>query len=408
MNIRVLKLAAHAGAVLLSTVTAGAALAQPAIGPPVFAGIFGSRNLTVENPNNPGTNYTVVHHSGNDNTNGAVDALEYDSGRGWGFEVLDPGNTGLGGFARFGPFDDSTNGRGEFDDNLIDQIYDSFIGMKGHPMTCMVGNPAGITDMNQPCSPTIPASGGVFRIDVPNGQYRFVGAFGEADNPHAHRVLVEDGGSGPPADGIGNHVVLVHNHDQAQWDLSQLDEGGDGVFAAVGFLDKQPPAPQGTGNVPILLNMDANGMPAGGDGTGPMDSPVLTVTEGYIRVHLLQGNSNDGPGGTRDANGTDIVLFEAYPVGGEFTPGDVNGDSMVDILDYEIIRDNFRNTGVSLSEGDLNFDRTVDFQDFIIWRDAFNAAPAPVPEPGALAICGLGFMCLTTRRWRIARRRGIA
>jgi hypothetical protein len=56
--------------------------------------------------------------------------------------------------------------------------------------------------------------------------------------------------------------------------------------------------------------MDENGLPADG---GP-SSPLLNVTEGYVRVHMLQGNSNDGIGGGRDANGTDVVLFEAYQV----------------------------------------------------------------------------------------------
>jgi hypothetical protein len=270
----------------------------------------------------------------------------------------------------------------------------------------MVGNPPGITDINQPCSPTIPASGGVFRIDVPNGQYRFVGVFGEADNHHAHRVLVENGGSGAPADGIGGHVVLVSNHDEAQFNIgmTQSEPGtGDGVFAAVGFLDKTPPAPQGTTAFPVFVNYDANGLPSGGDGTGPLESPVLVVTEGHIRVHLLQGNSNDGPGGGRDPNGADIVLFEAYPVGGEFTPGDVNGDGNVDLIDFGVIRDNYRNTGASLADGDLNFDRTVDAKDFRIWKNAFNAAPAAVPEPGSLALLlsAAALLCVRSRRRRV-------
>jgi hypothetical protein len=154
--------------------------------------------------------------------------------------------------------------------------------------------------------------------------------------------------------------------------------------------------------------MDADGLPSGGDGTGPADSPVLSVTQGHIRLLLLQGNSNDGPGGPRDPNGGDVVLFEAYPVGGEFVVGDVNGDGNVDIFDFEIIRDNFRNTGVSIAQGDLNFDRVVDFRDFIIWRDAFNAPPAPAPEPGTLSICALALVFLTTGRERMARRRRIA
>ena len=56
----------------------------------------------------------------------------------------------------------------------------------------------------------------------------------------------------------------------------------------------------------------------------PPESPTLTVDQGYVRFHLLQGNSNNGPGGKnfnpdtgegdRDANGTDIVLLELWKV----------------------------------------------------------------------------------------------
>ena len=44
------------------------------------------------------------------------------------------------------------------------------------------------------------------------------------------------------------------------------------------------------------------------------NSPVLEVTQGYIRIHQLQGNSNDGPGGTLDANSGDIVILELWKV----------------------------------------------------------------------------------------------
>jgi hypothetical protein len=50
---------------------------------------------------------------------------------------------------------------------------------------------------------------------------------------------------------------------------------------------------------------------------GPPDSPMLEVTQGYIRIHQLQGNSNDGIGGSRDANGGDIVILELWQVEGQ-------------------------------------------------------------------------------------------
>ncbi len=127
--------------------------------------------------------------------------------------------------------------------------------------------------------------------------------------------MVEDGGSGPPENIGPNSVVLVNNHDQAQFDIGTADAGepGQGVFARVGFDGFLPPEPLGDDpaeGIPAFVDMDASGLPSD---AGP-NSPILEVTQGYLRLHLLQGDSNDGPGGAFDANGGDIVLFEVHPV----------------------------------------------------------------------------------------------
>ena len=67
--------------------------------------------------------------------------LAYDPVRGWGFEVLypDPNTSPFGsrnGSGAYGPFDDSPNGRDEFDDTCPDEIYDSFIGFKNFTNEC--------------------------------------------------------------------------------------------------------------------------------------------------------------------------------------------------------------------------------------------------------------------------------
>jgi hypothetical protein len=77
-------------------------------------------------------------------------------------------------------------------------------------------------------------------LHVPNGSYRFVGVFGNADNNHTHGVLVENGGEGPPPDIGDDYVVLVSNHNQAEWDVGPNLNGG-GSFALVAFDDKRPP-----------------------------------------------------------------------------------------------------------------------------------------------------------------------
>ena len=262
---------------------------------------FGSRYLVYPTFNNRAFYYTMVVHE-------SPEAVQYDAARGYGYEVLHPADSPYGdrgGYGIFGPFDDSPNNRNKFPDDGPEQIYDSFIGAKNFLNEC---NAETMGDMDTPCD--VP-EGIIFRVDVPNGLYRFVGAFGDVDNVHAHRILAEDGGSGPPENIGPNYVVLVSNFDQAQQTIGEADEAelGEGVLARVGFDGKIPPPGDGIFPSPQFVDMDENGMP-----TVDPSSPVLEVTQGYIRIHQLQGNSNDGPGGPRDANGGDIVILELWTV----------------------------------------------------------------------------------------------
>lgn len=272
---RVQELSLRSGLGLLLALT----LALPAQASPdlVEAFVFGSRNLSCETPNAPGTPYTIVLHS-------SAGDLEYDPGRGWGYVVTNPGDNSRNGYGRFGPFDDSPNNRNAFPDDCASEIYDSFIGAKNWSTPCD----------SIPCASP---EGLVFRIDVPDGTYRFVAAAGEADNPHTTRIIVEDGGVGDPANIGPNHVVLVHNHDQAVH--------GEGVFARVGFDGLLPP----TGTGPGFVDLDEAGLPTGGEAS----SPTLEVTGGYVHVHQLKAFTE----GT-DANGGDLVVLELWRVSDTF------------------------------------------------------------------------------------------
>jgi len=293
-------------AVYFCSVTTGSIERAPqAGGELVRAFAFGSRQLECPTFNEPGVNYTMVHH-------GTPADLEYNPARGWGYEVVYPVESPYGdrsGYGVFGPFDDSPNNRNKFGDDCPEQLYDSFIGCKDFTDECSA---AVIGDPDTPCAPTIDPEGIIFRVDVPNGLYRFVGAFGDADNVHAHRIIAEDGGSGPPPNIGPNHVVLVSNFDQAQQTIGEAEaaEPGEGVYARVGFDGRIPPPGDGVSPSPQFVDMDENGL----ETNGPASSPVLEVTQGYIRIHQLQGNSNDGPGGPRDENGGDIVILELWKV----------------------------------------------------------------------------------------------
>lgn len=67
--------------------------------------------------------------------------------------------------------------------------------------------------------------------------------------------------------------------------------------------------------------------------SGDPDSPTLDVTQGFLRIHQLQGNSNDGDGGPREPPGGDMVILELWRIGPAFTRGDTNADGRIDLSD---------------------------------------------------------------------------
>lgn len=96
------------------------------------------------------------------------------------------------------------------------------------------------------------------------------------------------------------------------------------------------------------------------------------------------------------------------------TPGDVNGDGVVDLADFEVIRTNFFNTGVPgevLGEASGAIDGTVDLEDFLAFRAAFDAAGGDVtllsldfltavPEPTSAAMIASGLFVVGVSRRR--------
>jgi len=107
-----------------------------------------------------------------------------------------------------------------------------------------------------------------------------------------------------------------------------------------------------------------------------------------------------------------INTLEILKLSGVLT-ADVNGDDVVDLSDFTMIRQNFlTNVGVG-ADGDANSDGMVDFGDYFFWRRVYleqggdvNAIPSfSVPEPRAAA--GLLVLGLLLPRSRVLAMRGM-
>jgi len=67
------------------------------------------------------------------------------------------------------------------------------------------------------------------------------------------------------------------------------------------------------------------------------------------------------------------------------TPGDTNGDGVVDLTDLNNVRNNFGSSGESIV-GDTNGDQLVDLADLNNVRNNFGSVLASVPEPSAMVL----------------------
>jgi hypothetical protein len=148
----------------------------------------------------------------------------------------------------------------------------------------------------------------------------------------------------------------------------------------------------------------------------------MNAQAGHRLVFLTGSRENDGltseGSGIFDLSTTGANMLRNavnYMVGlGVVIPGDVNGNGTVDANDYAIIRDNFNGTGKNKAMGDLNGDTVVNFLDFRIWKnnrtdggvgasiDLDVAAGHNVPEPSSmmLALTAIAAIARATARRR--------
>ena len=147
-----------------------------------------------------------------------------------------------------------------------------------------------------------------------------------------------------------------------------------------------------------------------GDGNNPV-SHTLTLGGDYV---VLPAVVADGTGKVTisyfHGAGSNEAPFNGLQAVFGVLPGDVNGDNLVNMADYQLIRSNFQATSATRAIGDLTGpqggnvgDGVVDFYDFAQWQQHFpTAVPLGlnVPEPGCaiLALSGIGALACFRRR----------
>ncbi len=92
------------------------------------------------------------------------------------------------------------------------------------------------------------------------------------------------------------------------------------------------------------------------------------------------------------ANSMQIAEVELLGLTDDQVVADANGDGVVNLADFDLIRNNFRRSVPQGENGDVNFTGNVDFEDFRLWKSVFGGGgPSNVPEPSTISLIVVGF-----------------
>jgi hypothetical protein len=153
-------------------------------------------------------------------------------------------------------------------------------------------------------------------------------------------------------------------------------------------------------------SLDITGLVQGWQSGSITDNPgqMILVNDRIIEPYTFVRFANQDGETVGTAENRPILTIEA---GEPAVAGDVNGDGVADINDYNIILANFGNSVTQRTEGDLIPDGLVDFRDFRQWKDNLAVGTgSAIPEPNSLLIVLWGALSLFALRIRLHDQRG--
>jgi hypothetical protein len=127
-----------------------------------------------------------------------------------------------------------------------------------------------------------------------------------------------------------------------------------------------------------------------------VETPATVAPNTPLTIVLSLSTDVGGTGGPLGV--TNVALTSAQ----NYIPGDINGDGLVDVADYNIWAANVGKTGATWAQGDLNGDGLVDVADYNIWAANVGRTSA-TPEPISMLILAIGGGLVALKRSSILR-----
>jgi hypothetical protein len=163
-------------------------------------------------------------------------------------------------------------------------------------------------------------------------------------------------------------------------------------------------------NLRAGLTDTAGPLPVFGSTSGVQIANTTTVQLRRVLIGQITGTSFTVFAEDRPATvaNNDRTWYDGIGYALGLLPGDVNGDDLIDAVDYGLIKSNYRMTNATRGQGDLTGDGVVNLDDYTQWRNQvapLEAAGGSVPEPTSAALAMAGLLALTARRVRRGSRR---